>query len=107
MSGTDNPATPKEASDDLQALATAWAHGQSLDALAELEAGALRFAKSCGWDEGGHAETLAAVMRTMVQSLERNDPGRDGKGGGTKSDREVAISMAKSALAYFDKANRK
>jgi hypothetical protein len=98
--------TPRKASDDLQALATAWAHGQSLDDLAELEAGALRFAKACGWDEAGHAEQLAAVMRTMVQSLERNNPGREAAGGGTKSDREVALSMAKSALAYFDKANR-
>lgn len=97
--------SPRDASTALQALAASWAQTKSADALAELEAGALAFAKSCGWDELGHAETLAAVMRTMVQSLERDQPGRDAKGGGTKRDREVAISMAKSALAYFEKAS--
>lgn len=52
-------------------------------------------------DRAGHFE---AVLHQVKFLLERNDPGREGSHP-TKSDREVALSMIKSALAYDAKTH--
>lgn len=95
--------TPREASRALQVAAAEWSRTGLDENLAELEGGALLFAKACGWDEPGSADQLAAIMRQVVILLERNDAGRPTPAGTTKTDREVALSLSRSALAHYDK----
>lgn len=52
------------------------------------------------------AGTFEAILTQVVFLLTRNDPGREGHHP-TKSDAAVALSMAKSALAYDAKAHPK
>ena len=51
----------------------------------------------------GRADTFAAVLAEIVGLLERDDPGIAEGRRTTKSDREVALSMAKSVLEYDGK----
>ena len=48
----------------------------------------------------GRADQFVAVLHEIVVSLERDDPGRATGSVPLKSDRDVALSLAKSALAY-------
>lgn len=92
--------TPAEAQHELVIAASAMDRGDGTEG--ELEAAALVFARSCGWEEPGAAEQLAAVIRVVLVSLERNDPGADEPHRKIKPDREVAISMLKNALREYD-----
>jgi hypothetical protein len=88
-----------EAGDRLCAAAIRWENSHDDDALAELRAAAMAHAAPAIAAAEDRAGQFFAVLNQVVFLLERDDPGREGQHP-TKSDRAVALSMAKSALAY-------